>query len=221
MKPRLALALVMGSALALIALAARGTSPVRYEDRSAGDDETSTPSPESISPPMDTEVDGSATAGSLLVILITLIVVAVVGVISLLISLDLFRRRRRRRGVGPTIDAPDVADDHANPPAILVRRASEALDELRDHANRPPGDAVIAAWLRLERAAEDSGVPRQGHQTATEFTGDLLRRYRVDEGAAGTLKHVYQRARFGTAEVTAADARTATEALEHIVRDLR
>ncbi|MEU4745817.1 DUF4129 domain-containing protein, partial [Actinosynnema sp. NPDC023658] len=92
---------------------------------------------------------------------------------------------------------------------------------LRGHAGGPPGDAVIAAWLSLERAAEDSGVPRRGHQTATEFTGDLLRRYRVDEGATGTLRRVYQRARFGTAEVTAADARTATEALEHIVRDLR
>jgi hypothetical protein len=104
---------------------------------------------------------------------------------------------------------------------MLVRRAAEALEELRGHANGPPGDAVIAAWLSLERAAQDSGVPRQGHQTATEFTGDLLRRYRVDEHAAGTLRRVYQRARFGTAEVTAAEARTATEALEHIVRDLR
>lgn len=220
MKPRLALALAVGSALVLIALAARGTSPVRYQDRPTGDDEVAPPAA-APPPTLDTAVDGSATAGSLLVFLIVLIVVAVIGVVSLLISLGVFRRRRRRRGVGAAVDAPDLPDEHANPPPILVRRAAEALEELRDHASGPPGDAVIAAWLTLEQAAQDSGVPRQGHQTATEFTGDLLRRYRVDEGATGTLRRVYQRARFGTAEVTADDARTATEALEHIVRDLR
>lgn len=220
MKPRLALVLAIGSALVLIALAARGTSPMSYQDRPAGDDEAPPPTADS-NPPLDTDVGASAAAGSLLVFVIIFIAVAVVGMVSLLVSLGVFRRGRRRRGVGGAVDAPDLPEEHATPPPILVRRAAEALEELRDHASGPPGDAVIAAWLTLERAAQDSGVPRQGHQTATEFTGDLLRRYRVDEDAAGTLRRVYQRARFGTAEVTAADARTATEALEHIVRDLR
>ncbi|WP_158842437.1 DUF4129 domain-containing protein [Saccharothrix deserti] len=218
MKPRLALVLAVGAVLVLIALAARGTSPVRYGERPAAVEETTAPPTASVDV-LDSELDGSAAAGSLLVLLIVMIVVAVIGVIALLVSFGGFRRKRRR-GAGPAADAPDLPEGNADPPAILVRRATEALEELRDHERRPPGDAVIAAWLSLERAAEDSGVPRQGHQTATEFTGDLLRRYRVDENAAGTLKRVYQRARFGTAEVTAADARTATEALEHIVRDL-
>ncbi|KOX21400.1 hypothetical protein ADK67_27335 [Saccharothrix sp. NRRL B-16348] len=220
MKPRLALVLAIGSALVLIALAARGTSPVRYQDRPVGDEEAPTPPSES-QPPLDADMEGSTAAGSLLVFLIVLIVVAVVGVVWLLISLGVFRRGRKRRGAGAAVDAPDLPDEHATPPPILVRRAAEALEELRDHATGPPGDAVIAAWLTLERAAQDSGVPRQDHQTATEFTGDLLRRYRVDEQATGTLRRVYQRARFGTAEVTAADARTAADALAHIVRDLR
>ncbi|MCE6994426.1 DUF4129 domain-containing protein [Saccharothrix sp. S26] len=219
MKPRLALLLAVGSALVLIALAARGTSPVRYQERPPADDEVVALTPESV-PPLETDVDGSAAAGSLLVVLIVFIAVAVVAVVWLLVSLGVFQHRRRR-GRGETVDAPDLPEDHAKPPAILLRRATEALDELRGNVDGPPGDAVIAAWLSLERAARDSGVPRQGHQTATEFTGDLLRRYRVDEHAAGTLRRVYQRARFGTAEVTAADARTATEALETIVRDLR
>ncbi|MEU4765595.1 DUF4129 domain-containing protein [Actinosynnema sp. NPDC023794] len=220
MKPRLALVLAIGSALVLIALAARGTSPVSYQDRPAGDDEAPPPTAEP-GPPLDTDVGASVAAGSLLVFVIIFIAVAVIGMVSLLVSLGVFRRGRRRRGAGAAVDAPDLPEEHATPPPILVRRAAQALEELRDHANGPPGDAVIAAWLTLEQAAQDSGVPRQGHQTATEFTGDLLRRYRVDEDAAGTLRRVYQRARFGTAEVTAADARTATEALEHIVRDLR
>lgn len=219
MKPRLALVLAVGSALALVALAARGTSPVRYEDRPVADDETTAPASES-QPPLDTEVDASVVGGSLTLFLIVLVAAVVVGVVWLVVSLDVFRRRKRR-GAGSAVDAPQADGDHADAPSILVRRAAEALDELRDHAGGPPGDAVIAAWLALERAAQDSGVPRESHQTATEFTGDLLRRYRVDEGATGTLRRVYQRARFGTVEVTRDDARTATEALERIVRDLR
>ncbi|ONI86201.1 hypothetical protein ALI22I_26235 [Saccharothrix sp. ALI-22-I] len=219
MKPRLALVLAVGSALVLVALAARGTSPVRYSERPSGGDETTAPATRSVEV-LDTDVEGSTAAGSLLVFLLVLVAVAVIGVIALLVSISGLRRRRRRRGVGAAVDAPDLPEGDAEPSEILVRRATQALQELRDYGNGPPGDAVIAAWLSLERAAEDSGVPRQGHQTPTEFTGDLLRRYRVDENAAGTLKRVYQRARFGTAEVTSADARTATEALEHIVRDL-
>ncbi|MEU4444621.1 DUF4129 domain-containing protein [Actinosynnema sp. NPDC050801] len=219
MKPRLALVLAVGSALVLIALAARGTSPVRYEDRPVDDDGTTTATPESVEP-LDSEVGGSVAGGSLAILLIVLVAVVVIGVVWLLFSLGVFRRPRRR-GAGAAVGAPDQPDERALPPEILVRRAAEALDELRGHGAGPPGDAVIAAWLSLERAAEDSGVPRHDHQTATEFTGDLLRRYRVDEEATGTLRSVYQRARFGTAEVTAADARTATEALAHIVRDLR
>lgn len=219
MKPRLALLLAVGSALVVIALAARGTSPVRYGDRPAADDVTTTATAES-QPPLDDRVEGSTAAGSLLVFLIILVVAALVGLVWLMISLGVFRRRRWR-GAGVAVDAPQVDDGQANAPPILVQRAAEALDELRARADGPPGDAVIAAWLTLERAAEDSGAPRQGHQTATEFTGDLLRRYRVDEDATGTLRRVYQRARFGTAEVTDADARTAADALATIVRDLR
>ncbi|WP_051772819.1 DUF4129 domain-containing protein [Saccharothrix sp. NRRL B-16314] len=217
MKPRLALVIAVGSALVLIALAARGESPVRYGERPVVAEETPAPTAKPVDP-FDVDVGGSTVGGSFLVLTIVLVVVAV-GVVALVISFGVFRHRQRR-GVGVAVDAPDLEDGRAEPPAIFVRRAAEALDELRDQAG-PPGDAVIAAWLSLERAAEDSGVPRQDHQTPTEFTGDLLRRYEVDEGAAGTLKLVYQRARFGTAAVTAADARTATEALERIVRDLR
>ncbi|NUS63091.1 MAG: hypothetical protein HOQ46_05510, partial [Saccharothrix sp.] len=190
MKPRLALLLAVGSALVLIALAARGTSPVRYGDRPAGDDVTTTVTLES-QPPLDDRVEGSTAAGSLLVFLIILVAAVLIGLVWLMISLGVFRRRRWR-GVGAAVDAPQVDDGQANAPPILVQRAAEALEELRARADGPPGDAVIAAWLTLERAAEDSGAPRQGHQTATEFTGDLLRRYRVDEDATGTLRRVYQ-----------------------------
>ena len=84
-----------------------------------------------------------------------------------------------------------------------------------------PSDAVVAAWLRLEQAAADSGAPREDHQTPTEFTGALLVRYEVDPTATSTLRRLYQRARFGPVDqVSDHDAQAAAAALEHIVADL-
>lgn len=222
MKPRLALALVVGSALVLVALAARGTSPVTYADRGGDVDDapltTATPTP-SQEPVAD--VGGSTAGGSFLVIMLVVVAAAVVGLVAVVVYAlgELRRGRRSRAGRGDEV--LDDLDGRVAAPEVLVRRATEALAELRERGGGPPGDAVIAAWLKLERAAEDSGLPRQGHQTPTEFTGDLLTRYRVDEAATAALRRAYQRARFGSAEVTQDDARTAVEALEAIVRGLR
>ncbi|QFZ16670.1 DUF4129 domain-containing protein [Saccharothrix syringae] len=220
MRPRLALALATGSALILVALAARGSSPVTYTDRTAALDDAPPPTASSVEP-LNTDVEGSTAAGSLLVFVIVLFAAAIIGAIALAVYIATEVRRRRRSGTGRFSEAPDAVDEHARPPEVLVQRATEALRVLRERANGPPGDAVIAAWLALEQAAEDSGQPRQGHQTPTEFTGALLARYRVDGDATTTLRRTYQRARFGTAEVTPADARVAAEALETIVRGLR
>ncbi|GAA3459804.1 DUF4129 domain-containing protein [Saccharothrix longispora] len=218
MKPRLAIVLLTGAALVLVALAARGSSPVRYADLPGGAGDTPPP-PAPTTDELDTGTAGSVVGGSFAALLIVLVAVTLIVVVGLLLSLGL-HRRRRRAGRGGVVDAPVLDPGHAEASAILLRRATEALADLRDNRGGPPGDAVVAAWLALERAAEDSGVPRKGHQTPTEFTGELLTRHRVDEDAAGTLRRVYQRARFGTAEVTEEDARTAASALERVVRDL-
>ncbi|MGM1063543.1 DUF4129 domain-containing protein [Saccharothrix sp. Mg75] len=220
MKPRLALVLLTGSALVLVAFAARGASPVVYAPRAAGDEDAPTTTVTAATEVLDTGVGGSVVGGSFAALLIVLVAVALIVVVGLLVALGA-HRRRRRRGRGGAVDAPVLDPGHADAPAILLRRATEALAELRADRGGPPGDAVVAAWLALERAAEDSGVPRRGHQTPTEFTGDLLARHRVDEEATGALRRAYQRARFGVAEVTEEDARTAAEALERVVRDLR
>ncbi|NUT47208.1 MAG: hypothetical protein HOV94_07835, partial [Saccharothrix sp.] len=136
MKPRLALVLAIGSALVLVALAARGTSPVRYGERPVGDDETGVPTPRSAET-LDTAVDGSPAAGSLLAFVIVFLAIAVIGVVSLIVSLGVFQRRRRRGRAGAVVDPPDLPDEHAKAPEILVRRAAEALDALRDRADGP------------------------------------------------------------------------------------
>ncbi|GAA0215782.1 hypothetical protein GCM10010492_12010 [Saccharothrix mutabilis subsp. mutabilis] len=216
MRPRLVLALLVGLALVVVALSARGASPVPYEDRGGGEQAA----PTITQPPAGDAGDverGSVVGGSLVLVVLVLILMTVVVIIGLLSVLRL-PKRRKRRGTGAVGETAD--DVYVRVPELLVRGAREALEDLSRRTGGPPRDAVVFAWLRLEEAAADSGVERLPHQTATEFTGGLLARFAVDEEATDRLRRAYQRARFGTAEVTEDDARVAREALEHIVRDL-
>lgn len=72
-------------------------------------------------------------------------------------------------------------------------RAEERLLAIGD-----PTDAIIAAWMALEEAADSSGVHRQPSQTPTEFTSDVLGRTGVDAEPVQTLLGLYLRARFGS-----------------------
>ncbi|MBB5956306.1 hypothetical protein FHS29_002892 [Saccharothrix tamanrassetensis] len=215
MRPRLALALLVGIALVVVALAASGTSPVPYVDRDPGDDAAPT-NLVSSQPRQVDQVGPSAAGGSLVVVLVVLSVLALVVFIGLITALR--TPKRRRRGVGMVAEVTE--DGGSTAPDVLVRGAREALEELRTRTGGPPRDAVVLAWLRLEQAAADSGAARAPHETPTEFTGALLARHHVDEDATGALRKVYQRARFGVTEVTDEDSRTAQDALERIVRDL-
>ncbi|WP_433268355.1 DUF4129 domain-containing protein [Actinosynnema sp. CS-041913] len=215
MRPRLALALLVGIALVVVAMAASGTSPVPYEDRGSGDDAAPTVLMSSSAPKSD-DLGPSALGGSLVVVFVVLSALALIIFISLLAGLR--APKRRRRGVGMVTDAPEEGSSAA--PEMLVRGAREALAELQARVGGPPRDAVVGAWLRLEQAAADSGAARAPHETPTEFTGALLARHHVDEDATAALRKVYQRARFGVAAVTDEDARIAQDALARIVRDL-
>lgn len=90
-----------------------------------------------------------------------------------------------------------------------VVRAGQAL-----RRELPPGDAVVAAWLALERAAAAGGVAHDPTRTATEFTLDLLDRTRADRAAARTLLGLYHRARFSEHVVTVDDVAAAHAALD-------
>ncbi|MEJ2857170.1 MULTISPECIES: DUF4129 domain-containing protein [unclassified Saccharothrix] len=218
MRPRLVLALLVGLALVVVALAARGTSPVPYDAGSSTPEAAPVVTKTLVDETEDAE-RGSVVGGSLVVLAVVVIGIVMIGLLVLLLSLGLPRwRRRRAASVGKVVDVMDGADSRA--PELLVQGARRALDEMDRRTGGPPRDAVVAAWLWLEEAAADSGAARLPHQTPTEFTGALLARHAVDETATGALRKAYQRARFGTAEVTEDDARTARDALEHIVRDL-
>lgn len=188
------------AALLIVVVAASGTSPVTFVNRL--DDR---PPPENREPSVDLELPRDLPDLVALPFTLYLLVLAglvLFGLIGILLALELPRWRRRRGVKTVEIEGFEVGQ------VAVVQRVEKALQEFTEHPNRPPRDAVIAAWLALE-AAE----PRRSHQTPTEFTEKLG----VD---AAVLKDLYQRARFGHEDVTAEQAEEAQRELSRIVREL-
>jgi hypothetical protein len=220
MRSRFVVAVVVGAALVLVALAARGNSPVTFGERGwfgGGSDQSPVSTPEEV------QADGLAgiVGGSVVVVLVVLVGLLFVGMAVMVIPMIGPIRRRPRRGYDAVAENDEEAFGSVASPAFLLTGARDALTELRERPAGPPSDAVVAAWLRLEEAAAESGMPRLDHETPTEFTGALLVRYEVDTEAASTLRRLYQRARFGVpGQVSTQDADRAEEALERIVVSL-
>lgn len=151
----------------------------------------------------------------------------IAGMILLLVAFaallrHLRRRRRRKRRLGVGVEPDDTVGALETTLPMRLRRAAErAHTELADRAGGPPGDAVIAAWLRLEEAAAQEGTGREPHQTATEFTAALLATHTTREPALDELRELYQRARFGPPGLVGdAEADAALAALDRILRAL-
>jgi hypothetical protein len=149
--------------------------------------------------------------------------VIIIAMILLLVALSLFlrrarSRRRKRLGVGVGEAEEEIGSLESTIQMRLRRAAKQARTELAARAGGPPGDAVIAAWLRLEEAAEIEGAGRAPHQTATEFTAALLARHTTSEPALDELRGQYQRARFGAPDaVGEPEAQAALAALDRIL----
>jgi len=154
--------------------------------------------------------------------------IAVAAMILLLIAFALFvrrlqqmRKRPIRLGVGVEEADEQIGALESSIPMRLRRAAEQAKLDLTARAGGPPGDAVVAAWSRLEEAAAHEGAGREPHQTPTEFTSALLARHTTSEPALDELRALYQRARFGApGQVTEADADAAAGALDRILHAL-
>ncbi|WP_330271071.1 DUF4129 domain-containing protein [Lentzea sp. NBC_00516] len=188
------------AALLIVVVAASGTSPITLVNRLDG-----RPPPQDreaqLDIPMPNELP-DALAVPVTVYLVLLAGLVLFGLVGIILAFELPRWRRPRGVRGVEVESGEIGE------SAVVRRVEKALQEFTEHPNRPPRDAVIAAWLALE-AAE----PRQPHQTPTEFTEKLG----VD---AVVLKDLYRRARFGHEDVTAAQAQQAQQELSRIVREL-
>ena len=118
-------------------------------------------------------------------------------------------------GVLPPVSVPRPAPEPDLD--VLQEGARSAEAHLRATATSP-ADAVIAAWVALERAAARSGVVRERSATATEFTLQVLDRTAADPAAARTLLGLYLRARFDDQPLRPADVESAARAAGALVR---
>ncbi|MET9626317.1 DUF4129 domain-containing protein [Lentzea sp. NPDC006480] len=188
-------------ALLIVVVAASGSSPVTLVNRMKDDTPSQLREP-SMDLPIPQELP-DVFAVPFTVYLLVLTGLVLFGLVGIILALELPRWRRRRglRGV-------EIEEFEVGPTSSVVQRVEKALQEFTNHPQRPPRDAVIAAWLALEEAEE-----RLPHQTPTEFTEKLG----VD---ATVLRNLYQRARFGHEDVSAEQAQEARRELDRIVREL-
>jgi hypothetical protein len=134
----------------------------------------------------------------------------------------IFAFRHRIGAPTPVAKSDEIGYPGTDLAAQWLPAARKAMAALDDHAGGPPSDAVIAAWLELEKVAEDKGSGRRAHQTPTEFTTGLTLEHRNLDEPLTTLRRLYQRARFSPhGTVQRQHAQQARQALTEILAALR
>jgi hypothetical protein len=212
MKVRVPVLLVVAGLLLLAVLAARGSPGIPTGTPDLGDDP---PASVSTLQPTVTDLSSETFALGAGVLILFVMMAVLFGLAMLLFVLAGIRlRRRARMEVARPLAEQDIALAGTEWLAAATRTA---LSEMEQRVGGPPGDAVIAAWVHLERSAAATGIERAPHQTPTEFTTALLEGQTTDRQALDELRGLYQRARFGQpGMVTDEDATKARRALEKI-----
>lgn len=104
-----------------------------------------------------------------------------------------------------------------------ARRLRAAIDEgLSDLAENDadPRRAVIACWVRLERAAADAGTGRGPGDTSSDLVARVLARHQVSREVLATLAGLYREARFAPHDVSTHTRERARAALRQIRDEL-
>jgi Domain of unknown function (DUF4129) len=142
-----------------------------------------------VLPPEATSPTAGAAGGIVLIVLGVLILMAAIG---LAIWLARGSRTTRFARIRP------VARPAAPVSAGRVRAAiDQGLSEL-DEADADPRRAVIACWVRLERAAAGAGVPREPGDTSTDLVSRVLAGHAVSAEVLASFAELYREARFAT-----------------------
>jgi hypothetical protein len=112
-------------------------------------------------------------------------------------------RTRRTRGISP-LRGPGAADD----PAAAVDAALAELD-----AEADPRRAIIAAYVRMERALDAAGLGRREPEAPREYLARVAAAIHGDARAARRLTTLYEEARFSVHAVDEGMRADAVEAL--------
>jgi hypothetical protein len=142
------------------------------------------------------------------VVLVAIVLVLVVALVQLLRSL---------------VRAPHVTV-HEEPDFLIPLVPSELLqaarDRLRELETGEPRNAIVAAWLDLERAAAATGLPRLPAETSTEYTSRVIGVWPVDADRLADLAALYREARFSVHELGEDHRQRAITDLRMLVDDL-
>lgn len=140
----------------------------------------------------------------------------VIGVLLAVVALWVLYRMRKLARPAPGIAA--AADEDELTPA----QARAALDDARSHLSTvvDAHDAVIAAWLALERAIGETGVRRQPSQTTLEFVVAVLGALDLDRASLDRLAHLYRRALFDAEPLGEGDRDEAITLLDRLTDHL-
>ncbi|HEX2418052.1 MAG TPA: DUF4129 domain-containing protein [Micromonosporaceae bacterium] len=109
-----------------------------------------------------------------------------------------------------------TAESRLEPDAEPVRQAVAAGLEELDLDGVDPRSAVIACWLRLERAAAIAGTPRQPSDTPGDLVARMLVEHEVSQHVLDRLADVYRQARYAPGEVGQAMRDEARDALRRL-----
>lgn len=211
---------VVAAALLMVAAfgAATGSMPLRPAQIGPARDALPTFDPHLVTEPPSQAVDTTPFAQQQIQIspafarVVQLLCLAlVVGVVVLLVTL-LVRGtvRRTRLEADPLVRRPPQ-NSHEEVMAALAQGLAE-LDE------GDPRQAVIACWVRLERAADDAGVPRKPGDTPTDLVLRLLGGRSINSSVLNGFAEVYREARYSPHPVDTASRDQARAALR-LLRD--
>ena len=143
-----------------------------------------------------------------------LILAALLATLRWLLTRD-WRRKQRDP------DPDEVAFDPLDAPALLAEKlAAGARGQREVLATGSPRNAIVACWHSFEELAEGAGVHRQRWETSSEFTMRVLDGLSADDAAVLRLAELYRDARHSEHDITEANRRSATEALDAIHRTL-
>lgn len=152
-------------------------------------------------------------------ILWVLVALAIAAVVLVLAVIAMRLLAVRQMYAARPDDEIEIAEDVAPDLPTLQQGAIRAEERLLAIGN--PTDAIIAAWLALEEAADASGVHRRAAQTPTEFTADVLGRTGVPSEPVRTLLGLYLRARFAARPPSAEDLATARRCIRDLATSWR
>jgi hypothetical protein len=220
--PPLAVAALLAAAALAAALSSPGISriplPAERETPGAGSGSPSAPSASAgaaaphIPPPYDLNIPGWFSTG--LAVLCGAAVVAVAGVLLWYVVRDTIQVRGRRISVEPGTPQPPAAHQEK-----VVAAVDAGLAELAD-TDADPRRAVIACWVRLERAAADAGTPRGRGDTPADLVHRLLAAHAVTRPVLDRFAAVYREARYATHVIDERMRETAVTSLRQLRDEL-